>query len=490
MIRTNGKRVPEMRQPGIRRVFFDCTFTSSLGANTGIPRVVRNMVNKSRQVGPELGVACQGVAFSLNSGFVAIDRLGPPCVTSSPLDDSGTFGRRLRAKLKEWLVAANFVDHARTLKHFLHRVRYRAMLPVRRRSRAGVRFQPGDVLLLIDSSWDAGFPWDDVREAQAHGALVGLVVYDLIPLQFPQVVGQPTHVLYGHWWDKARVVADFIIGISNSVLDDIDSVDRARRPAGAPRATLRSGSFKLGAELDGAVREGVVRDELKTAFAIAGAGQSLHYPVLSTACSIPASRASSTSTSQTNTYLMVGMISPRKNHALVLDAFDRLWSSGVDVRLAIVGNYGWDCADLMDRLRHHPQFGNKLLWFKDMNDSELDYCYRHAAGLVTASFAEGFNLPIVEALSKGCPVLASDLPVHREVGGAFAAYFPSSDASALADLVAEHRQRGTLPGVQSADGFRWPNWTESCRNLLLRVLEISSLMTPSNEAPNGRRAAA
>jgi len=471
MTRTNGRHVPDIRRldrrrADIKRIFFDCTFTSSLGANTGIPRVVRNMVNKSRLVGPELGVACQGVAFSMTSGFVAIDQLGPPCVTSSPLADTGTLARRLRAKLKEWLVAANFVDSARTLKHFLHRLRYLAMLPVRRRSRARVRFQPGDVLLLIDSSWDAGFPWDDVREAQSQGALVGLVVYDLIPMQFPQVVGEPTHVLYGHWWDKARVVADFIIGISNSVLDDIDTVDRARRPAGAPRATLRSGSFKLGAELDCAQREGAVREELKTAF-------NTEYSVLSTQHLTPQA-ANLKPHSLSNTYLMVGMVSPRKNHALALDAFERLWSSGVDARLVIVGNYGWDCADLTDRLRRHPQLGHKLFWFKDVNDSELDYCYRHAAGLVTASFAEGFNLPIVEALSKACPVLASDLPVHREVGGNFAAYFPSGDALALADLIAEHRRRGSLPGVKPAEGYRWPDWTESCRQLLSRVIELAS----------------
>jgi alpha-1,2-rhamnosyltransferase len=489
----NGHRVSH-----IRRIFFDCTVTHALGANTGIPRVVRNIVNKSASIGPVMGVSCQGVAFSLRSGFVAVDRLGPPCVTSSPRDETGTVGRRLRAKLKEWLVAANLVDGARTLKHWLHRVRYRAMLPARRRSRAGIRFEPGDVLLLIDSSWDAGFPWDDVREAQAQGALVGLVVYDLIPMQFPQVVGQPTHVLYSQWWDKARVVADFIIGISNSVLDDIDSVDRARRPAGAPRATLRSRSFKLGAELDAALREATVRDEVAAAFAVGGAISTqdavpgTQYSVLSTEYSVLNSQSAVTDAqgSSPNTYLMVGMISPRKNHALAIDAFDQLWSGGADVRLAIVGNYGWDCADLMDRICRHPQFGRKLFWFKDVSDSELDHCYHHAAGLVTASFAEGFNLPIVEALSKACPVLASDLPVHREVGGEYAAYFRSGDAAALAELIAVQRARGTLPGVRSPETFHWPDWTESCRELLSQIVELASERKTKSQGRPERRPAA
>jgi glycosyltransferase involved in cell wall biosynthesis len=438
----------DIRESGIRRIFFDCSVTGALGANTGIPRVVRNIVNKSAIVGPELGVLCRGVAFNLRSGFVAVERLAAPSLAGSLRTERYTLVRKIREKMKDWLVAANFVDAARSLKHLLYRARDRAMLPARRRSRSGIRFEPGDVLLLIDSSWDAGFPWDDVREAQAQGALVGLVVYDLIPMQFPDVVGQPTHVLYSRWWDKARVVADFIIGISKSVLDDVDCVDRARRPAGAPRATLRSGSFKLGAELDGARREGTVRDEIEEAFAVD------HVPA--------------------NTYLMVGMISPRKNHALAVDAFDRLWSAGAEVRLAITGNYGWDCADLMDRIRSHPKFGQTLFWFKDVSDSELDYCYRHAAGLVTASFAEGFNLPIVEALSKGCPVLASDLPVHREVGGAHAAYFHSGDAAGLADLISEHRRSGMLSGVASPESFRWPDWTESCRDLLRQIIKLAS----------------
>ena len=125
------------------------------------------------------------------------------------------------------------------------------------------------------------------------------------------------------------------------------------------------------------------------------------------------------------------------------------------------------------RLRHHPQIGEKLFWFEDLSDDEVDYCYHHTAGLITTSYAEGFNLPIVEALSRGCPVLASDVPVHREVGSPYAAFFPSRDATALARLIADHQRSGLLPGAKSPDGFRWPGWSESCREMLLRVIELS-----------------
>jgi alpha-1,2-rhamnosyltransferase len=174
------------------------------------------------------------------------------------------------------------------------------------------------------------------------------------------------------------------------------------------------------------------------------------------------------------TYLMVGMISPRKNNGMALDAFDRLWQQNADVRLAIAGKYGWDCGSLKDRIHGHPEFGRRLFWMQDAGDVELDYCYRHAAGLITTSYAEGFNLPIVEALQHGCPVLASDLAVHREVGGTYAAFFPVDDVQALAGLIARHQQQGTLEGVKGPADFSWPDWSESCRELLVQTIELAA----------------
>jgi hypothetical protein len=106
-----------------------------------------------------------------------------------------------------------------------------------------------------------------------------------------------------------------------------------------------------------------------------------------------------------------------------------------------------------------------------VGDRELAHCYRRAAALVTCSRAEGFNLPIVEALHQGCPVWASDLPVHREVGGNFARYFSLADPAGLAEL-----WRGAATGENPRPrGFTWPDWQDSCR-LLLR--QIDQLLGP------------
>lgn len=431
----------------IRRVFIDCTSTVGRDWNTGIQRVVRNIVNSAPHIGAELGLECHGVAFNDAAGFKVIDHLPSPSANAPASTPEGlTRGQTLRATLKAGLASLNLLPAMRSIRQALYRAKYLALFPVRRMSPRGIHFGPGDVLLLIDSFWDDDFPWHDVWHARSRGAVVGVLVYDLITIRFPQWSPAIVRLQFKRWWNRVRGVADFLVAISKSVLGDIDAVEGARHPREASPATRLRGAFRLGAELDGTVHGGPVRREMTAVFGNAG---------------------------RSTTYLMVGMISPRKNHVLAIDAFDRLWAEGAEVKLVLLGQNGWDCDELITRLRGHPQFGNRLFWFQDARDQELDYGYRHAAGLVTTSCAEGFNLPIVEALRQGCPVLASDLPVHREVGGAYAAFFPSGDAQVLADLISRHQSQGALPGVKSSADFHWPDWTESCRELLEVVRELS-----------------
>ncbi|HUJ74292.1 MAG TPA: glycosyltransferase, partial [bacterium] len=99
----------------------------------------------------------------------------------------------------------------------------------------------------------------------------------------------------------------------------------------------------------------------------------------------------------------------------------------------------------------------------------LALAYAQAQGLVFASQAEGFGLPLVEALHHGLPVFASDLPVLREVAGPHARYFPRGDAAALAELLAAHVQAGA---PRSAAAVAWPDWEQSTGEFLERVGEV------------------
>src|SRR5438876_640013 len=132
--------------------------------------------------------------------------------------------------------------------------------------------------------------------------------------------------------------------------------------------------------------------------------------------------------------------------------FSCLWRSGVDVRLLVIGAVGWKCERVIEAISRHPELRRRLFWFKDLSDAELAYCYRHADGVVAASLAEGSGLPLIEALARGLPVVASNIAVFREIGGASACYFPVGDEAELAERV-RTLLRHARPDARP---IRWP----------------------------------
>jgi glycosyltransferase involved in cell wall biosynthesis len=148
--------------------------------------------------------------------------------------------------------------------------------------------------------------------------------------------------------------------------------------------------------------------------------------------------------------LMVSTIEPRKNHIRLVRAWSQLRKSGhVDLELVLVGSLGW---------RHEEVLGELLPWIargdahllEGVPSEELRTLYRHAAVVVCPSASEGFGYSGVEALLCGGRVVASDLPVHREVYGEAAGYFePNSDTALAAALQAAlvHPESGDQESV-------------------------------------------
>jgi glycosyltransferase involved in cell wall biosynthesis len=199
------------------------------------------------------------------------------------------------------------------------------------------------------------------------------------------------------------MLCDGMIAISRTVADEIAEFLRDRNVP--HRAGLNIGWFHCGSDLP-ARRTSAVRDAVKRAFG-------------------PAER----------TFLAVGTIEPRKGYDVMLAAFDRLWASGFDARLVIFGRRGWYVEGVVAAITTHAEFGRRLFWFEDAGDAELDYAYGETNAVICASYAEGFGLPIAEAACRERPVIASDIPVFREVGREGAAYFRVDDPDALAETI-------------------------------------------------------
>lgn len=72
------------------------------------------------------------------------------------------------------------------------------------------------------------------------------------------------------------------------------------------------------------------------------------------------------------------------------------------------------------------------------NDRTLAWLYRHADALLVPSVAEGFSLPLIEALVCNTPVVASDLEVHREVASCFATFLPAQNSRIWSDWFYDH----------------------------------------------------
>ena len=148
--------------------------------------------------------------------------------------------------------------------------------------------------------------------------------------------------------------------------------------------------------------------------------------------------------------LFVGVDKPHKNLTGLLNAMALAFPEG-DVRLVLAGT----------EQRGHAG-SRRTVFTGPVDDFQLGALYRGASALALVSFEEGFGLPLAEAMSMRVPIVASDLPVFREVCGEAALYVdprsPSSIAAALREALA--RRNGSAArldhGTRRAAALSWP----------------------------------
>src|SRR4029077_8262782 len=108
---------------------------------------------------------------------------------------------------------------------------------------------------------------------------------------------------------------------------------------------------------------------------------------------------------------------------------------GVEHDLVVVGGRGWRDEKLVRALQERAAV-TRVRWLGYVTESDLVALYSGAALFVLASTLEGFGLPVLEAMACGTPVLASDVPALREVGGDLAHFVSPGDDAAFASAIA------------------------------------------------------
>ncbi|HEY2043293.1 MAG TPA: glycosyltransferase family 1 protein [Jatrophihabitans sp.] len=150
---------------------------------------------------------------------------------------------------------------------------------------------------------------------------------------------------------------------------------------------------------------------------------------------------------------------PRKGLGVLLDAMVRLGSNAPS--LILVGPPGWGGVDIVADAATKGLAADKIRVLSRVSDPELAVLLRLAGLLIMPSLAEGFGLPVAEAMAVGTPVLCSDAPALLEVGGPAVRAVPRQDpvalADALADLLASDDERSAMirAGLERGPAFDW-----------------------------------
>ena len=294
-----------------------------------------------------------------------------------------------------------------------------------------------------------------------RGVEIYFMVHDLLPALRPDVFpNDGTEEVFERWLHIISRVSTGLVSASRAVADELALWFRTNPPK--RHLPLRIGYSHHGADLAASVPTSGIPKEAPSVLEQLGAWPSL---------------------------LMVGTIEPRKGHAQVVDAFDRLWGDGVEANLVIVGYEGWKgleashrkhIMDMVERLRRHPQAGKRLFWLEGISDEYLEKIYAACTALLFASEGEGFGLPLIEAAQYGLPLIARDIPVFREVAGEHAFYFDGKLPEDLAAAIKAWLKLNVDGRVPHSDKMPWLTWKQSAEKLLRFITGGESLFEVSD----------
>ncbi|HQF95879.1 MAG TPA: glycosyltransferase [Microthrixaceae bacterium] len=391
-------RPPRPRAGGPLLCYVDVTETLRSGWRAGIQRVVCELVKALPNARPDIELV--PVCWSkVHSAFRRLDAdeyasLLEPTTAQQPAGPPPPPTAARKA-----LALAMHRSGAAPVVHSFRRRRELATVPQHHRHLLLDRFEPGTVFFDLDATWNPTTqPRSDLLpQLVASGVHVAVLQHDLIPHTHPNwFIPQMVDVFMAHVDAHLDAGSAFLC---NSEHTRSDLLEYAAGRGAVPTASV----FRLG-----------------------------DTPLVSATPPEPANDAPAGAGPY---FLTVGTVEPRKGHATILDAFDKVRADHPDAKLVVVGRAGWNNSGVVERLTERPQ---GVVWRSDVSDAELDRLYRGAVVVIVASVTEGFGLPVVEALQRGVPVLSSRGGALPEAGGDLVEYFDTGSSDQLHALMERH----------------------------------------------------
>lgn len=314
----------------------------------------------------------------------------------------------VRARLKKLITSFEYISRIECLKDI---------------KEYEIPFLKNDKILLLDSSWEYYKHFSHILDiAKNDNIQAYVVVYDMFPVQYPELFDTPDFVtVFCSWHNMILQKADAVLCISRTTADVVARYyEKKQFKRNRP---LDLYYFHMGADIPGG--EQTARKEIQEFV------------------------------QDSTLFLMVGTLEPRKGHMVALRAFSRIIKENNKAcRLLIIGHNGWKNDEILQQL-NLPEYKGRVLWVNDASDEELRWAYAHADALITASKDEGFGLPLVEAAHFGLPIICSDIPIFREVTQGNADYFKAMDADDLARCITEWLEAKDHPDSGKIHIYTW-----------------------------------
>ncbi|MCB1272395.1 MAG: glycosyltransferase family 4 protein [Microthrixaceae bacterium] len=300
----------------------------------------------------------------------------------------------------------------------------------------------GSVWLDLEPAWnDPADRAELLTRLAAEGVHSAAMVADVMPEKHPEWFDPNQRRLFGRWLDAHLEHSELFLTISRNTENDLREVAEAR----GHDPELNCVVVPLGAELPAAQPSPVELPRGMDRF-----------------------------------LLVVGTLEPRKNQALVIDAFDQLSARHPDLGLVLVGRQGWMVEDLVSRIRDHPLAGTRLLWPDGVTDAELAWLYGNAFLTIAPSHYEGLGVPVMEALGHGSPTLASDGGAQGEAGGTHVETIDPDDLDTLCVVLERHlldpAHHQAL--VDRAATYSAPRWSTGAEVMAAALAELAAHRPP------------
>ncbi|WP_239025897.1 glycosyltransferase family 4 protein [Sphingomonas paeninsulae] len=164
-------------------------------------------------------------------------------------------------------------------------------------------------------------------------------------------------------------------------------------------------------------------------------------------------------------FVVLGTIEGRKNHLLLLN----LWLNWIEsgrmpvARLYIVGQRGWSAEKALAMLDQCDALRSYVVELNHCSDAALADLIGNARALVFPSLAEGYGMPLAEAMMACVPVIASDLPVFREIAGELPTYCDPLDSKSWEEAILSFTPRHSEPRARQCAAlthYKGPTWAD------------------------------